>query len=92
MITKEYFSHDYNTRNKKKLAAIIHDYKMTGYGLFWVIAEMLHEDGENWMDLDQLTFISIAKESGCEVEFVKCLQSIHPKGGKIYYRARVEEH
>jgi hypothetical protein len=71
MITKEYFSHDYNTRNKKKLAAIIHDYKMTGYGLFWVIAEMLHEDGENWMDLDQLTFISIAKESGCEVEFVK---------------------
>lgn len=77
-MNKEYFSHDYNTRNKKKLAAIIHDYKMTGYGLFWVIAEMLHEDAENWMGLDQLTYISIAKESGCEVglitEFIrKCI-------------------
>jgi hypothetical protein len=71
MISKEYFSHDHNTRNKKKLGAIIHDHKMQGYGLFWVIVEMLHEDTDKWMSLDQVTFNSIAKESLCDVEFVK---------------------
>lgn len=71
MLTKEYFSHDFGTRHKKKLSALIHEQKMTGYGLFWVIVEMLHEDSTRWMDLDELTYISIEKESGESVEYIK---------------------
>lgn len=70
-MSKEYFSHDYNSRNKKKISALIHDFKMKGYGLFWVIAEMLHEDSANWMELDDFSYKSIAKESGCSTDYVK---------------------
>lgn len=67
---KEYFSHDYHTRNKKKLAVLIHEEKMKGYGLFWIIVEMLHEDSEKWLELDESTFIAISKESGCTISYV----------------------
>lgn len=70
-MSKEYFSHDYNTRNKKKLAALIHYEKMKGYGLFWVIVEMLHEDSCKWMDLDEVTYIAIKNESGCDIKYIK---------------------
>lgn len=71
MIQKEYFSHDYGTRHKKKLSALIKEKKMRGYGLFWVIVEMLHEDSTRWMELDELTYISIEKESGEPAVYVK---------------------
>lgn len=71
MTTKEYFSHDYGTRHKKRLSALIHEHKMRGYGLFWVIVEMLHEDSTRWMDLDDITYISIQKESGESVNYIK---------------------
>src|SRR5258708_5059586 len=68
---KEYFSHDYGTRNKKKLAAMLHEHKARGYGLFWIIVEMLHEDSTRWMDLDEMTYVSIKKESGESVLFIQ---------------------
>jgi len=61
--TKEYFPHDFGTRHKKKMAAMRKEKKMRGYGLFWVIVEMLHEDDARWMDLDELTYISIAAQA-----------------------------
>jgi len=70
-MTKEYFSHDYGTRNKKKMAVLLHEQKAKGYGLFWIIVEMLHEGAENWMELDELTYIAIEKESGESSEYVK---------------------
>ena len=71
MTTKEYFSHDYYTRNKTKMAYLISKEKMTGYGLFWVIIEMLHETSGSWLELSEATYASIAKESGCRVDFVR---------------------
>lgn len=71
MTTKEYFSHDYGTRHKKKMAALKHEYKMKGYGLFWVIVEMLHEDSTRWMDLDEITYIAICTQSGESVVYIK---------------------
>lgn len=68
---KEYFSHDYGTRHKKKMSALVHEHKMKGYGLFWVIVEMLHEDSTLWLDLDDVTFISIHKQSGEPVTYIK---------------------
>lgn len=68
---KEYFSHDYYTRNKTSLSVLIYTHKMAGYGLFWIIVEMLYEKPENWLNLDISTYIAIAKETGCDVEFVE---------------------
>lgn len=67
----EYFAHDYHTRNKKKLLVLIDEYKMAGYGLFWVIVEMLYEGSEKWLDLDRSTYVAVSKESGESVEFVE---------------------
>lgn len=71
MMTKEYFPHDYGTRHKKKMAAMRKEKKMRGYGLFWVIIEMLHEDDARWMDLDELTYISIAAQAEESPKFVQ---------------------
>lgn len=68
---KEYFSHDYNTRNKKRLATLIHFEKMKGYGTFWVIVEMLHEDSVKWMELSEETFVAISRETGQDLKFIK---------------------
>lgn len=71
MTTKEYFSHDYGTRHKKKMAALRKEKKMRGYGLFWVIVEMLHEDSTRWMDLDELTYIAIGAQSDESAKYVQ---------------------
>lgn len=71
MTTKEYFSHDYGTRHKKKMAALRKEKKMRGYGLFWVIVEMLHEDDTRWMELEEITYISIAAQAEESPKFVQ---------------------
>jgi len=42
---KEYFSHDYNARNDKKLVKIFMKYSLEGIGAYWCIIEMLYEEG-----------------------------------------------
>ncbi len=42
---KDYFSHDYNARNDKKLVKVGMKHGMSGIGVFWCIAEMLYEEG-----------------------------------------------
>lgn len=44
---------------------------MRGYGLFWVIVEMLHEDSTRWMDLEELTYISIAAQAEESPKYVQ---------------------
>ncbi|HTD95135.1 MAG TPA: Lin1244/Lin1753 domain-containing protein [Chitinophagaceae bacterium] len=71
-MAKEWFSHDYGTRNKKKLATLLHQEKARGYGLFWIIVEMLYEDRNKYMENDELTYLAISQQSGEEIEFIKC--------------------
>lgn len=80
-MAKEYFSHDYNARNDKKIAALVKDYKAAGYGIFWALCEILHEDG-NCLEYDDLTFGLIAKDLNESDELVKsviddCLNKYH---------------
>jgi hypothetical protein len=70
-MSKEYFSHDYGTRNKKRMAALLEEEKSRGYGLFWIIVEMLHEDSTKWMELEDLTYIAIKKESGEDLVYIR---------------------
>jgi hypothetical protein len=56
-----YFSHDHNARNDRKIAALVKDYKSSGYGIYWATCEMMHEEG-GAIEFDELTFGSIAKD------------------------------
>lgn len=65
-----YFSHDYNARNDRKIAALVKKYKSSGYGIFWATCEMMHEEGGH-LEMDDLTFDSIAKDLSESSELVK---------------------
>jgi len=41
---KEYFSHDHHARTDEKIIKMLKDLKPEGYGLYWMIVEMLHEN------------------------------------------------
>lgn len=56
-----YFSHDYNARNDRKIAALVKDYKSSGYGIFWATCEMMHEEGGE-LEFDSITIGSLAKD------------------------------
>lgn len=40
-----YFPHDYHAIKDPKCSALIKDFGMTGYGLYWCIIEIMHEQG-----------------------------------------------
>ena len=40
---REYFSHDYNARNDKKLVKLFMKHGLAGIGAFWCLIEMLYE-------------------------------------------------
>jgi hypothetical protein len=42
---KDYFSHDYNSRNDKKLVKSFMKYGLNAIGAYWCIVEMLYEEG-----------------------------------------------
>ena len=65
-----YFSHDYNARNDKKISALVREFKSAGYGIYWCMAEMLHEEGGS-LEFDELTISAIAKDLNEEIEFVE---------------------
>lgn len=65
-----WFSHDYNARNDRKIAALVREYKSAGYGIYWCTAEMLHEENGK-LEFDDLTFGAIAKDLNEEPEFIK---------------------
>lgn len=65
-----YFSHDYNARNDRKIAALVKKHKSAGYGIFWITCEMMHEEGGH-IEYDDITFGAIAKDANEDVNLVK---------------------
>ena len=48
----EYFSHDYNARNDKKLVKLAMKHGVAGIGIYWCIVEMLYEEG-GYLDVSE---------------------------------------
>lgn len=69
-MAKEYFSHDYNARNDRKIAALVRDHKSSGYGIFWATCEMMHEENGK-LELDDITLSAIAKDLNEDFDLVK---------------------
>lgn len=54
---KEYFSHDHHARADEKIIKMLKDLGPEGYGLYWMIVEMLHEShGSIPKDYDLLAY------------------------------------
>ncbi len=65
---KEYFSHDYNSRNDKKLIKVFMKYGVAGIGIYWCIIEMLYEEAGY---LDTIEYERITFELRTEYDTVK---------------------
>lgn len=68
-----YFPHDYNSRGNIGVSALIGDYGATGFGVYWCIIEMLHEEQNHCMPISYLSFKAIAKQMQANAEQVEAI-------------------
>jgi hypothetical protein len=57
-----YFSHDYNPTSDPKISSLISEYGASGYGVYWHIIELMHQDDTHKLPLKQYLFEAIAKQ------------------------------
>lgn len=93
-----YFPHDMNTISDPKISAFVGVFGGAGYGVFWRIVEMLHEDKNNKLPLKKYIFSAIAGTLKLDVdevvEMVKFLTDefeIFETDGEFFYSKRVIE-
>lgn len=58
---ENYFSHDYNARNDPKLLKLKMVHGHAGLGLYWILIEMLYEQGGT-LNLDMLDVIAFQEQ------------------------------
>lgn len=57
-----YFPHDSNAQHDPKCAALIHDFGMEGYGLYWMVIELLHQQAGGKLEKFPKLFDGIAHD------------------------------
>ena len=67
---KEYFSHDYNASSDSKIMALIYDHGAVGYGIYWVIIEMLHIEKAHSLPLQEYLYKAIASRLNVSADIV----------------------
>ena len=64
-----YFSHDSNARNDIKIKAMIAKYGYEGYGMYWVVIEILRETKDYELPLEEYMFLALQQEfNGCSTD------------------------
>jgi hypothetical protein len=61
-----YFSHDSNARHDPKILAMRSVYGVHGYGMYWIIIEMLRESDEYKLPKSKFLFNAIAMQMQCK--------------------------
>ena len=61
-----YFSHDSNARNDLRILAMRTVYKNEGYGLYWMIIEILREQSDYKLPITEYIFDTLAMQTHCE--------------------------
>lgn len=64
-----WFPHDYNARADEKTAALINDHTATGYGVFSILTEILHEEEGSRIEYSEKRLRRLA--GNCKVDFDK---------------------
>ena len=68
-----YFSHDYNPTSDPKIQALIGEHGAVGYGLYWRIVEMLHEEETHKLPCKKYIYLALAKQMSTSVEQVEII-------------------
>lgn len=63
---KEYFSHDYGSRNDPKLVNVLKKHGQAGIGTYWCLIEMLYEQGGK-LRIDECDSYAFALHAECEI-------------------------
>tara|TARA_R110001632_G_scaffold76073_1_gene172708 strand:- start:10726 stop:11487 length:762 start_codon:yes stop_codon:yes gene_type:complete len=93
-----YFSHDYSTTNDPKVQALLGKYGAKGYGIYWRVVEILHEEQDHKLYLKPYMFEAIASTFKEDVNLIKEIITyqvkvceLFKKKGKYIYSERVLE-
>ncbi|MEC1155514.1 DUF4373 domain-containing protein [Cytobacillus horneckiae] len=65
-----YFSHDANARHDPKILALRSEYGVKGYGIFWIIIEMLRNEDDYKLPIKNYVWNAIAMQVQCN-DFAK---------------------
>ena len=91
-----YFSHDYNQTSDPKIQALIGEHGAVGYGLYWRIVEMLHEEETHKLPCKKYIYLALAKQMSTSVEqvemIVKCcveLCELFVSDNELFWSERV---
>jgi len=68
--TTQYFSHDYNAAADLKVEAMISDFGIAGYGMYWYIIERLYQEETHRIDRKPYILKGFAKQMSTDVEQV----------------------
>ena len=66
-----YFPHDYYARSDTKMEEMLDDYGSVGYGEYWMIAEILHEEEESRIELTERFYRVRAKMARMAIDTYK---------------------
>lgn len=65
-----YFSHDYSTTNDPKIQALLGKFGSKGYGIYWRVVEILHEEQDHKLHLKPYMFEAIASTFKEDVKLI----------------------
>jgi hypothetical protein len=91
-----YFQHDFEAISDPKIQYILAKFGGIGYGLWWRIVEMLHQEEENKLHHKEYLYFAIAYQLKCEQDLVKsfiqsCIEDVDLLGsdGECFWSERV---
>ena len=88
---KSYFRHDYNARNDIKLQSVITKHGAVGIGVYWIIVEMLYQNGGE-LPLDIARNISVAYFTDFKVvESVIKDFDLFENDGNVFWSVRIRQ-
>ena len=91
-----YFQHDFEAISDPKIQYVLAKFGGIGYGLWWRIVEMLHQEEENKIKHKEYIYFALANQLQCEQDLVKgfidsCIHDVEllNSDGEYFWSERV---
>ena len=68
-----YFSHDFDARNDVKIQALLAEHGAFGYGIYWCLIEMMHQEESGKIPFKPYVFIALAKQMLADAKQIEAL-------------------
>lgn len=68
-----YFPHDANAHRDPKCSALINDFGMEGYGLYWMLIEVMHEQKNGMIEKFPKLFDGLSRDFNCTPEALRSI-------------------